>query len=59
MGIYLIAPLVLFLIWYAIHHFRSSDSGSAIESLHSAESENDDVEKEKQEIVRKSESDIF
>lgn len=52
MSFYLIAPLIVFLIWYALYHF--SDDASAIESMQSAESLYED--EEKQEVVRKSET---
>lgn len=48
---YYVVTVVLVLTWYALNHF--SDDTSAIESMHSAESLNED--EEKQEIVRKSE----
>lgn len=51
MSFYFVAPLIVLLIWYALHHF--SDDASAIESMQSAESLNED--EEKQEVVRKSE----
>lgn len=51
MGFYYLAPLIVFLIWYALHRF--SDDASAIESFQSSEDLKDEVEKEG--TVKKSE----
>lgn len=52
MSFYFLAPLIVFLIWYALHRF--SDDVSAIESFQSAEDIKDDTKKEEI-IVKKSE----
>lgn len=51
MGWHFIAPLIVFLFWYAIHLY--SDDASAIESIHSSEGDNRDAS-QKQEAERKS-----
>lgn len=49
MSLYFVAPLIVFLIWYALLRHVSSDDASAIESFHSAES----IKDEKDEKVAK------
>lgn len=54
MSFYFVAPLIVFLIWYALHRF--SDDASAIESFHSVESIPNEADgKEETEVAKKSE----
>lgn len=54
MSLIFLAPLIVFIFWYALHRF--SDDVSAIESFRSVESVGDDIDKQEEATVRKSKS---